>query len=218
MPRVGKWRKAHEILLSPLAVKTPVELKPLAARACEEKEGWIRTMATMDTGAQRSAAPRTMAPSYAVLPSEGSKRGDVVVSASGDEICNEGQQTLPTMSNEGVMTTQTWQIADIIGPLCSVGEECDKGHLVVFGPHGGACLNLLTGERREFPRTQTGAYEMEMWVPTPAKLQELQGQSGAVSPEGFGRQGRRRATFLGPALPSLPQSGEPPEDAEEVKA
>ena len=111
--------------------------------------------------------------------------------ASAEEVANEGEQVLPTLSNEGVATEQKWQIAEIARPLCSVGEECDKEQLVVFGKTGGMCINLLDNTCRYFPRTPSGAYEMDMWFPTPELLAQLgKGEHCGGNNAGFAWQGR----------------------------
>ena len=53
----------------------------------------------------------------------------------------------------------------ITRPLLSIGEECDKGNIVVFSKTGGAIIAENTGALRKFPRLQSGAYEIEMWIP-----------------------------------------------------
>ena len=137
----------------------------------------------MDSGAMRSAAPRSMAPLYPLTPSEGSRRRETFGTASpGQEIANEGEQYIPTFSNEGVESQQRWQIAEITRPLCSVGEECDKGQYVMFDKFGGICLNTLTGETRTFPRSSSGAYEMDMWIPRPEVARQVCTAPGFTGP------------------------------------
>ena len=82
-------------------------------------------------------APNDMAPGYQVVAGPGSKRGQKYVSASGDEIANEGEQRLPMVKNSGVVTEQKWQLGAVTRPLQSVGETYDAGNRVVFGRGGG---------------------------------------------------------------------------------
>ena len=84
---------------------------------------------------------------------------------------------LPTVSNEGVVTDQRWQVADLVRPLCSIAEECDKNQWVCFNRYGGLILSLETGQVRHFTG-RDGSYEIDMWVPP---------SSPSVS--GFPRQG-----------------------------
>ena len=141
------------------------QLMPLASPTYkEERDGWTLIKACMDSGAHVSALPLNAVQGYAVKPSAGQLRGQYFVDASGGELPNEGEQVLPTCSNEGVWTQQVWQVADITRPLNAISDECDKGQLVIFGKSGGLCLNVLNGERRYFPRVG-GSYEMDMWIP-----------------------------------------------------
>ena len=50
---------------------------------------------------------------YMVSPSPMSIAGETYVAASGDEIANECQVVLPTVSGEGVVTKQVWQVANV---------------------------------------------------------------------------------------------------------
>ena len=45
-----------------------------------------------------------------------------------------------------------------------MSQECDKGELAVFGPRGGAFINVHNGSVRYLNRVG-GSYEGEMWVP-----------------------------------------------------
>ena len=83
------------------------------------------------------------------------------MSASGDEIANEGEQRLPMVSNSGVVTEQEGSLAAMTRPLQSVGETCDAGNRVVFGRGGGIIQNLHTGEVTPLIR-ENGAYLMAM--------------------------------------------------------
>ena len=71
-------------------------------------------------------------------------------------------------SPEGHWTKQQWQVAPegtVARPLLSIGEECDRGNIVVFSKKGGAIVGQETGAMRKFPRLPSGAYEIEMWMP-----------------------------------------------------
>ena len=84
-----------------------------------------------------STLSKQTCPDYAIEPSEMSKQGMSFVMANGEEVPNDGQQTLPTFSENLVRTTQKWQVAEISKPLLSVGEECDLNQWVVFTSRGG---------------------------------------------------------------------------------
>ena len=104
-----------------------------------------------------------------------SKRGMKYTAANSGEIPNEGEQVLPTYSLEGCYAVRRLQQAEVAKPLFSVGEECDQSRLVLFGQTGGAILHLDTEEVEWFPRTETGSYEMTIWVPpAPGSPEALQ--------------------------------------------
>ena len=148
---------------------TVAELMPIDFKK-DETGGWTRIKAVPDTGAVMNVAPSSMAPEFVVQPSEGSKRGQEFVAASGTCIPNEGEQHLMMQSPEGVWSRRRWQVAEVTRPLMSVGEECDNGSLVIFGKRGGIIMNMDTKEMQRFPRVN-GSYEMEMWLPPLAEVQ-----------------------------------------------
>ena len=111
-----------------------------------EQHGWTRIRPVPDSGAIESVAPNDMAPGYQVVAGPDSRRGQKYVSASGDEIANEGEQRLPMVSNNGIVTEQKWQLVAVTRQLQSVVDKCDAGKRVVFGRGGGIIPNLHTGE------------------------------------------------------------------------
>ena len=60
-----------------------------------------------------------------------------------------------------------WQIGPVTKPLLSVGEECDKGKMMLFGRSGGIVLDMLTGTMQRFPRIN-GQYQHDLWIPPPS--------------------------------------------------
>ena len=133
----------------------------------QEEGGWTRVRVIPDSGAIESVAPPDMAPQFAVRPSAGSQRGQQYVTASGDEIPNEGEQVVPAMSRDGNMLPHRWQIADVTRPLQSVGELCDQGNRVTFGRGGGVIQNLAIGETSSLSR-ENGTYILDLWIPPAA--------------------------------------------------
>ena len=137
-----------------------------------EHEGWTKVRVIPDSGAIESVAPSGMAPLYEVQPSEGSMRGQKYVTASGDEIDNEGQQTIPSVGEDGRVVRHTWQMAPVTRPLQSVGELCDDGNRVVFGRSGGMVENLHSGAVTYFTREQ-GTYLLDLWIPPASEGKSL---------------------------------------------
>ena len=91
-----------------------------------------------------------------VAAGAGSRRGQKYVSVSGDEIANEGEQRLPVVSNNAVVTEQKWQLAAVTRPLQSFGEMCDAGNRVVVGLCGGIEVAPYIRENGDL---------MDMWIP-----------------------------------------------------
>ena len=195
----------HTLLeqMKPPPAAVPPTVGGLNKSSCDYariEEGWTHVRVIPDSGAIQSVAPKEMAVGYPIRPSAGSMRGQQYVSASGDEIPNEGEQFLPIMSAEGHQTTQRWQMAEVTRPLQSVGELCDQGHRVVFGRGGGYVVDVQTGNITAFAR-ENGTYLMDMWIPPSAAAQQMvmqpqpqqQQQSqmmpGSATP-GFTRQGK----------------------------
>ena len=125
-------------------------------------------------------APAEMASGYAIRPNAASKAGHGFKSASKHSIPCIGELVVPMQSPEGHWTKQVWQMTPegkVTRPLLSIGEECDRGNIVVFSKSGGAIVGQSTGAMRKFPRLPSGAYEIEMWLP-PVALCEARLPSG----------------------------------------
>ena len=136
----------------------------------KETEGrYTRVRSVMDSGAAETVAPPTMAPTVRIRPSAGSMRGQHYVSASKQRLPNLGQQTISAVTSEYNRAAMTFQIADVSRPLTSVGEVCDRGNFVLFGPKGGYILPLEGGSRTCFERTG-GIYELGLWLDDCADL------------------------------------------------
>ena len=116
-----------------------------------------------------------------------SAQGMCFTTADGGEVPNEGEQTLPSFSENLVRTNQRWQLADVASPLLSVGEECDLGQWCVFTSTGGFIHNPTTRETRFMRRDEKTdwGYEMNMWVP-PAPT----AKTTAATTPGFPGQGK----------------------------
>ena len=140
---------------------------------------WVKLEAVVDSGAAESVAPERMAPWVPKRESEGSRRGQTYLSASGDKLPNMGEKQFDMMPPEGSWAQATFQMAEVTRPLCSVSKICDKGNRVVFELGGGYVENIQTGTGTSFLR-QNNVYVMEMYVQDP---------SSAAAGQGFGRQG-----------------------------
>ena len=57
----------------------------------------------------------------------------------------------------------TFQVADVSRPLTAVGQVCDKGNYVIFGPKGGIIVNRDSQAQTRFQR-HNGIYELDLWI------------------------------------------------------
>ena len=149
----------------------------------QDLDGWTLIKAVPNSGAFTSVTPEDTAPGYTVRETQASREGKNFGSASGHTVKNICELAVPMQSSEGVWTRQPWQVAPTTRPLLSVGEECDRNNIVIFGRQGGAILNLESGATRRFTRVN-GMYEIDMWVP-PIDLARQELHKAA----GFTRQG-----------------------------
>jgi hypothetical protein len=163
------------------------------------EQGWRKMKSVMDSGANESVAHPGHNPDYPVVPSPGSLIGQKYVSASGDDIENEGEQVLEVVTMQGVPMKQKYQSAQVHRPLNSISEICDaggaSGQFVLFSKWGGIVLNPENGRRVPFDR-EDGIYTMGMWVRP--KSAHRRTTSGFTRP---GRRGmKHRGVILLPEL------------------
>jgi hypothetical protein len=128
---------------------------------------WAKLEAVVDSGAAESVAPSSMAPWLPTVPSEGSRRGQCYLSASGTKLENKGEKQFDMVTAEGNWGQATFQVAEVTRPLCSVTKICDRGNKVVFEKDGGYIYNYATGVQTRFGR-QNNVYVMEMYVEEPS--------------------------------------------------
>ena len=69
------------------------------------------------------------------------------------------------VTNVGQEVQALYQIAEVTRPLTAVGSTCDRGNVVIYGPHGGCILNLESGAQTDFVR-RGGIYELDLWMRT----------------------------------------------------
>ena len=82
------------------------------------------------------------------------------MSASGDEIANEGEERLPMVSNSGVVAEQKWLLAAVTR-LARRATLATVWCLVVVAE---SSRILHSGEVTPFIR-ENGVYLMDMWIP-----------------------------------------------------
>ena len=124
---------------------------------------WVETEAVMDSGSADCVARAEMFPQVEMEESPGSKAGQCWTTATKEEVPNEGQKTVPVVTEEGRNKKICWQIAPVHKPLMAVGKICDQENICVFGKRGGFIRSNETGELTTFWR-KNGIYVMRMWM------------------------------------------------------
>ena len=141
--------------------------------------------AYMVSGAIESVVPRSELPEFAIQPSAGSRRGQQYVTANGQKISNEGEQLVEALTDEHLKVKMKYQVADVTKALCSVGQVCDQGNVLVFTEGGGWIHNRATKNNTHFER-EGKMYVLNTWVRQPAPA------AGSTRP--FEGRGTRRLT------------------------
>ena len=138
---------------------------------------WKPSTSIVDSGAINNVAPSSVS-AKALVESNGSLNGMTYHTADGTRIPNLGQKTLETVSKDGsTQLSQTFQVADMSGPLVSVGELADAGNLVVFGRKGGFIVNPDTERRLNFQR-EHGVYKLKTWSQEPVSSTSVFSRQG----------------------------------------
>ena len=136
---------------------------------------WTRIESVMGSGAAESVAPLSMAPWIDAEESDGSRRGQTYMSASGEKLPNLGEKQLDVVTSEGKTARATFQCADVTRALCAVSKICDKGNKVIFEASGGY-IESANGQRTKF-RRENNVHVLEMYS-LAAEGPELAHQSG----------------------------------------
>ena len=143
----------------------------------------MKISSDMDSGCVQSVAPPSILPSVPLSSSAGSRAGQEYVVADGDMVPNLGQKEAEVTLACGKKARAIYQIADVTGPLTSVGALCDDDNIVIFGSKGGMVLDLVTNSVTPFPRKEK-RYKWEFWVPS----SKTSGQ-GTAGKSGYARLG-----------------------------
>ena len=175
------WKEVDTTKITPIVDTS--EMKKVKVETCDELCGlfdadlelngvdngvcWHHLETVMDSGAAESVAPTSMAPWIKVEESEGSRRGQTYMSASGDRLPNLGEKKFDIVTESGMSATATYQVADVTRALCSVSRVCDKGSTVTFTATGGFITSpagVKTPIRRE-----NNVYLLDTWTRGPAQ-------------------------------------------------
>jgi len=153
--------------------------------------GWLRVWIMVDSGASRSAAPPTMAPSVPIQASEASTAGVKFKTASGQEIPAQGERRLRLADVNGNEFRLRFEICDVRRPLLSVSALADCGHVSVFEKKGGY-IRLRRGGKMKMIR-RGGVYFLPLWLaPNQGGAAEVRTQTLAAMEENEEMRGDER--------------------------
>ena len=153
-----------------------------------EGEGkWIkvRNGITLDSGCSVFVIPSDWLKWFVLEASEGSKRGQKFIAATGQGIKNEGQRTVKFSTEDGKRRRMTFQVAQVNKILASVAGICDNGNEVTFTATGGRIVSIKNGRITKF-RRHGNVYVMDIWVLNPDY------KNPDDKTQGFIRQGQTR--------------------------
>ena len=142
-----------------LEIPTP----PSAGVNAVQTEGWQLFESIVDSGSAENVIPVNAVNHVPLEESPGSRSGQVFHSADGGVIRNQGQRTVPMMTDEGDQCFGRYQVGAVTKPLTAVSKITDQGNAVVFQQDGGYIYNLESGRCTWFPR-ERGVYVLRTWV------------------------------------------------------
>ena len=163
----------------------------------EQMPGYLRIKGgiTMDTGSAAFVMPTKWLPMFALQPSEGSKRGQRYVGATGNVVQNEGQKAVNFFTREQEGRKLTFQCAPVNKMLACVSGVADAGNGILFLSEGGIILKLDPGTIERIKEliskcTQTtkfdrkgNTYVLEAFVKVPAGSRLEQQVASRKKPE-----------------------------------
>ena len=151
-------------------------------------EEWEVFESLMDSGASNSVTMPETGVGVPLEPSEGSRAGQVYLSANGTKMPNRGEKKFEVQTEEGMDFTMLYQCADVVKPLTSVSQICDAGsgrNFVVFTATGGYVWHADQGTYTSFAR-KDDLYKLRTWIKRPSEPDS----HVAGEPQRFHRQGR----------------------------
>ena len=93
-----------------------------------------------------------------------SLRGGCFVSASGEEIPNFGEVTLPLVTREHGIKAVKFQAAGVAKPLLSAERLNQAGHYVIFDGDDSCIVNKNTYDVTAL-RREDGNFMLDVWIP-----------------------------------------------------
>ena len=140
----------------------------------EQRNGWMKITATVDSGAADSVMPPQLLPHIAIKSSAGSRSKKNYMSAGGERIPNLGEKVVAFVTAERQSKQVVFQIAKVTKPLISVGKIVAAGNSVNLERRNPCIIDGTTGEVTKL-REQGGVFVLDMWV----KVEQVFRRQGA---------------------------------------
>jgi hypothetical protein len=143
--------------------------RTLAPVGASEKpsDGWRCLSIAVDSGACDNVIGPDNIPEYRddIQETADSIRGDCFISASGEDIPNYGELTLPMITREHGIKAVKFQAAGVAKPLLSVEKLNQAGHYVILDGDASCIVNKTTNEVTAL-RREEGNFMLDVWIPS----------------------------------------------------
>ena len=121
----------------------------LVSAPASSSSGTYRAQATLESGAAASVAPKQAFPDYPVRATESSERGMAYAAANGGLVPDEGRVDPVFATDEGLMLTVSYSVADVHKVLTSAASVCNRGFGIWLDEEGceSYILDKSTGDK-----------------------------------------------------------------------
>ena len=118
-----------------LAIHKPQSVNNVNGKEVKYDKGYRKVRVLFDTGAGESIVPPEEFEEFPVQESEGSRKGWFYEAANGEEIPNEGEKVVQSLTEEFQNRTCVFQVGKVTKPLLSAAQVTKAGFLAVLdGP------------------------------------------------------------------------------------
>ena len=169
MMQQEEWRKDTE------AVRRKIQffrrsqqhrtLAPVGASG-KAADGWRCLSIAVDSGACENVIGPDTIPEYRdeIQETADSLKGECFISASGEDIPNYGEVTIPMVTREHGIKAVRFQAAGVAMPLLSAEKLNQAGNYVVLDGDESCIINKKTHEVTAL-RREGGNFMLDVWVP-----------------------------------------------------
>ena len=139
-----------------------------------KNDGWKCLSIAVDSGACDNVIGPDGIPEYRddIRETADSIKGECFISASGEEIPNYGEVTIPLVTREQGIKAVKIQAAGVAKPLLSAEKLNQVGHFVVIDGDESCIINKSTYEVTAL-RREEGNFMLDVWVPPAAVSRKM---------------------------------------------